>query len=54
MFCQAIEAFNIYRGDPVGLLDRAIETAPAFTMAYITKAHLLGLATEPKATGRRK
>jgi tetratricopeptide (TPR) repeat protein len=49
-FDQAVEAFNIYRGDPVGLLDRAIEAAPDFAMAHILKAHLFGLATEPEAT----
>jgi len=50
LFDQALAAFNIYRGDPVGLLDRAIEAAPCFAMAHILKAHLLGLATEPEAT----
>ncbi len=49
-FDAAVEAFNIYRGDPVGLADRAVEVAPAFAMAHILKAHLLGLATEPDAT----
>ena len=53
-FCQAVEAFNIYRGDPVGLLDSAIETAPDFAMAHIMKAHLFGLATEPEATNEAK
>lgn len=47
---QAVEAFNIYRGDPVALVDRAIEQAPGFAMAHIFKAHLYGLATEPEAT----
>lgn len=50
LFERAVEAFNIYRGDPVGLLDQAIEIAPGFAMAHIMKAHLLGLATEPQAT----
>ena len=50
LFNQAVDAFNIYRGDPVGLLDQAIEVAPNFAMAHIVKAHLLGLATEPDAT----
>ncbi|MDP2331321.1 MAG: tetratricopeptide repeat protein [Reyranella sp.] len=49
-FNRAVEAFNIYRGNPVGLLDHAIESAPGFAMAHILKAHLLGLATEPEAT----
>ncbi len=48
-FNKAIEAFNIYRGDPVGLLDKAIAEAPDFSMAHIMKAHLFALATEPAA-----
>ncbi len=29
----ALEAFNLYRGHPLALLDEAIATAPAFAMA---------------------
>lgn len=47
---QAVEAFNIYRGDPVALVDSAIAQAPDFAMAHILKAYLYGLATEPEAT----
>ena len=54
LFDGAVETFNIYRGDPVGLLDRAIEAAPDFAMAHILKAHLFGLATEPEATKEAK
>lgn len=54
LFDAAIAAFNIYRGDPVGLADQAIDTAPTFAMAHILKAHLFGLATEPEATGEAK
>jgi tetratricopeptide (TPR) repeat protein len=50
LFDRAVEAFNIYRGDPVAILGRAIESAPDFAMAHILKAHLFGLATEPGAT----
>jgi tetratricopeptide (TPR) repeat protein len=50
LFDQAVEAFNIYRGDPLALLDSAIEAAPDFTMAHILKAHLYAVATEPEAT----
>ena len=50
LFDQAVEAFNIYRGDPIALLDKAIEAAPDFTMAHILKAHLYAVATEPEAT----
>lgn len=47
---EAVEAFHIYRGDPVGVLGSAIANAPDFTMAHILKAYLFGLATEPQAT----
>lgn len=50
MFDRAVDAFSIYRGDPVGLVNQAIRTAPGFAMAHILKAHLLALATEPDAT----
>jgi tetratricopeptide (TPR) repeat protein len=46
----ANRAFNIYRGDPIGLIDGAIEAAPDFAMAHILKAYLYGVATEPAAT----
>ncbi|SDJ13990.1 tetratricopeptide repeat protein [Billgrantia gudaonensis] len=49
LYNQAIDAFNIYRGDPVTPLDQAIEAAPAFTMARIARAYLCALATEPAA-----
>lgn len=49
LFNEAVEAFNLYRGDPVAILDRAVEAAPDFAMAHILKAHLFGLATEPEA-----
>ena len=39
LFGQALTAFNIYRGDPVALLDEAIAEAPAFAMAHILKAY---------------
>ncbi len=54
LFDQAVAAFNIYRGDPVALLDRAMQAAPDFAMAHILKAHLLALATEPEATASAK
>lgn len=54
LFNGAVEAFNIYRDDPVGLLDRAVEAAPEFAMAHILKAHLFGLTTEPAATREAK
>jgi hypothetical protein len=47
LFDAAAEGFAVYRGDPVGLLDRAIAAAPAFPMARLMKAWLFALATEP-------
>lgn len=49
LYCQAVEAFNLYRGDPLALLDSAIDLSPNFAMAYIVKAYLLAMATEPGA-----
>lgn len=54
LFDQALEAFNLYRGDPLAPLDRALADAPDFAMAHILKAYLLGLATEPEAMGQAK
>lgn len=53
-FDAAVEAFNIYRGDPVALADEAIRAAPKFAMAHIFKAYLFALATEPAATEEAK
>lgn len=44
---SALTAFQLYRGDPMALLDQALAHAPRFAMAHIVKAHLLALATEP-------
>lgn len=44
---RAVTTFNLYRGDPFTLLDKAIELAPSFGMAYILKAYLHIMATEP-------
>jgi hypothetical protein len=49
-FDRANDGFNVYRGDPAGILERVIDAAPEFTMAHIFKAHIYALATEPKAT----
>ena len=43
---QALAEFNLYRGDPVATVDRALAAAPRFVMAHALKAYLLGLATE--------
>ena len=48
-FDQALSEFNLYRGDPVGTIDRALAAAPKFVMAHVLKAHLFAMATEPAA-----
>lgn len=48
-FDGALEAFNVYRGDPLAFLDRAIAEAPKHVMAHLLKAYLLALSTEPAA-----
>ena len=50
LFDQAVDAFNLYRGDPVALIDQAIDAAPDCPMARIFKAHVFALATEPEAS----
>ncbi len=47
-FDKAVTSFNIYRGDPLVDIDRAIQAAPDFPMAHILKAYLFSLATEPE------
>jgi tetratricopeptide (TPR) repeat protein len=51
-YSQALGEFNLYRGDPVATVDRALARAPGFAMAHVLKAYLLGLATEPQATAQ--
>ena len=46
-FDASVEAFGIYRGDPLALLDVAIAEAPEFVAAHLAKAFMLGLMTEP-------
>jgi tetratricopeptide (TPR) repeat protein len=53
-FDQALEAFNLYRGDPLARLEQAVERAPEFAMAHIARAWMLGLATEPAATAEAR
>jgi hypothetical protein len=49
-FDEALQSFNIYRGDPLASLDAATATAPSFAQAHLLKAYILALATEPAAT----
>jgi hypothetical protein len=51
-FDQAVSEFNVYRGDPVATVDRALAAAPGFVMAHVLKAYLLAFATEPQATAQ--
>ncbi|NVK40687.1 MAG: tetratricopeptide repeat protein [Oceanospirillaceae bacterium] len=45
----AVRAFNLYRGDPIALIDSATGKATEFTMAWLLKAWLYAVATEPEA-----
>ena len=47
LFDQAVEAFSLYRGDPVALIDSAIEASPDCAMIRLFKAWLFATATEP-------
>lgn len=49
LYCDALRAFNLYRGDPLMLLERALDTAPDFHMAKVFQAQLYALSTEPDA-----
>jgi hypothetical protein len=49
-FDEALQSFNIYRGDPLASLDAAMAAAPSFAQAHLLKGYILALATEPAAT----
>lgn len=44
---QALAGFHCYVGDPVGLLDQALDESPAFVMAHVMKAYLHLVGTDP-------
>src|SRR5208282_1741055 len=44
---QAVRAFNLVRGDAIGLFDAAYQAAPDFAMAYLGKAWAFALANDP-------
>src|ERR1700739_2625113 len=46
-FDASVEAFGIYGGDPLALLNAAIAEAPEFVAAHLAKAMILAIATEP-------
>ncbi|MFZ1414083.1 MAG: tetratricopeptide repeat protein [Defluviicoccus sp.] len=54
LFDYAVEAFNLYRGDPIALVNEAIAAAPEFTMAHALKAYLYAVATEPQAAAEAR
>ena len=37
---QALGAFNIYRGDPVAIIDEALAADPDFVMGHVLRAHV--------------
>jgi len=45
---EAMRAFTLVYGDPIGFLDAAIESAPECTMAWLTKAWVNALSNDPK------
>ena len=47
---RAVDVFNVFKGDPMGALDAAIQDAPNFVMAYLLRAHLLALTTQADTT----
>lgn len=49
-FDEAVRCVNVYRGDPIGVLDRVVADAPRCVVAHALKAWLLALATEPEAS----
>jgi tetratricopeptide (TPR) repeat protein len=53
-FDQALGEFNLYRGDPVATIDRALAAAPKFVMAHVLKAYLFTMATEPGAAAEAR
>jgi hypothetical protein len=47
LFDQAIRAFNLFHGDPLGLIDAALKVSPEFVMAHLSKAWMLNLQNDP-------
>ncbi|TFH48244.1 MAG: tetratricopeptide repeat protein [Lysobacterales bacterium] len=37
---RALRAFNTYRGDPVAIIDEALETDPDFAMGHVLRGHI--------------
>lgn len=53
-YASAVEAFNLYRGDPIALLDAALEAAPQFGLGHAARSAMFALATEPEATAEAR
>ena len=49
-FDRALDALNVYQGDPVAIVDEALADSPDFAMGHVLRGYLFGLATEPEAT----
>lgn len=48
-FDAGLTAYALYRGDPIGALDRGLAAAPDCAMLWLAKGWLYALATEPAA-----
>ena len=53
-FNRALDALNVYQGDPVAIVDEALADSPAFAMGHVLRGYLFGLATEPEATAEAR
>ncbi|HYF06264.1 MAG TPA: tetratricopeptide repeat protein [Acetobacteraceae bacterium] len=49
-YAQAVHEFQIYAGDPVATVDRALADSPDFVMGHALRAWLHLLGTEPSGT----
>jgi tetratricopeptide (TPR) repeat protein len=47
LYEEALRNFNCYTGDPIALLDQALEESPALVMAHIFKAYAMLTGTDP-------
>ena len=47
LYDQAIRAFGLVHGDPIGLVDAALKISPDFAMAHLAKAWMFTLTNDP-------
>lgn len=54
-YCQALEAYHCYAGDPASLLEAACADSPGFVMGYVLTAYLtlIGSNAELRTAGRQ-